>query len=160
MAGKITELTALTGAAAADGDLLEVVDVSDTTMAGTGTNKKIALDELVFTQIVATQSGSTYTVVAADNGTLIRLTGTCTVTLPSGGPTAGQRVDFVCHRRCRHVRVGRRGDVGRRADTVGGGAGGRVVRVGDQDGFGDVGAGRGSRLRCPRRSGSSPRNEA
>lgn len=39
MATKITEYTELTTPAA--GDLLEIVDVSDTTMAATGTNKKI-----------------------------------------------------------------------------------------------------------------------
>jgi hypothetical protein len=47
VAGRITELTALTGAAAATTDLIETVDVSDTSMAGTGTNKKMTLAELV-----------------------------------------------------------------------------------------------------------------
>lgn len=47
MAGKITDLTALTGAGAATTDLIEALDVSDTTMAGTGTNKKMTLAELV-----------------------------------------------------------------------------------------------------------------
>lgn len=40
MAGKITELTELTSGNLADGDLLEVVDVSDTSLAASGTNKK------------------------------------------------------------------------------------------------------------------------
>ena len=44
---KISGLTALTGANTATGDLLEIVDVSDTTMAATGTNKKITLTELM-----------------------------------------------------------------------------------------------------------------
>jgi len=35
-------------------------------------------------------------VVAADAGKLKRMAVTATVTLPSGGPTTGQRVDFVC----------------------------------------------------------------
>ena len=43
---KISGLTALTGANAVSGDLLTIVDVSDTTMAATGTNKKITLTEL------------------------------------------------------------------------------------------------------------------
>jgi hypothetical protein len=43
---KISGLTALTGANAASGDLLTIVDISDTTMAATGTNKKITLTEL------------------------------------------------------------------------------------------------------------------
>lgn len=43
---KITDLTALTGANAASTDLAVLVDVSDTTMAATGTNKKITLAEL------------------------------------------------------------------------------------------------------------------
>jgi len=47
MAGKITELTNLTGAAAAAVDLIEAVDVSDTTMAATGTNKKMTFAELI-----------------------------------------------------------------------------------------------------------------
>lgn len=43
---KITDLTALTGANTAAGDLFVVVDVSDTTMAASGTDKKITRDEL------------------------------------------------------------------------------------------------------------------
>jgi hypothetical protein len=43
---KISDLTALTGANSAAGDLFTLVDVSDTTMAASGTNKKITRDEL------------------------------------------------------------------------------------------------------------------
>jgi hypothetical protein len=43
---KISALTALTGANSAPGDLLEIVDISDTTMAASGTNKKITREEL------------------------------------------------------------------------------------------------------------------
>ena len=43
---KLTALTALTGTAIAGPDIFEVVDVSDTTMAASGTNKKMTLDEL------------------------------------------------------------------------------------------------------------------
>lgn len=45
MAGKISDLTALTGANTADGDLVEVVDVSDTTYDAAGTNKKQTIAE-------------------------------------------------------------------------------------------------------------------
>jgi hypothetical protein len=45
MPGKITDLAANT--AAATGDLIETVDVSDTSMAATGTNKKITLADFV-----------------------------------------------------------------------------------------------------------------
>ena len=43
---KISALAALTGANSAPGDLLDIVDVSDTSMAATGTNKKITREEL------------------------------------------------------------------------------------------------------------------
>lgn len=44
---KLSALTAQTGAGAATGDLVETVDISDTTMAASGTNKKMTLAELV-----------------------------------------------------------------------------------------------------------------
>ena len=40
MANEITSLAELTSGNLADGDLIEVVDVSDTSMAVTGTNKR------------------------------------------------------------------------------------------------------------------------
>ena len=43
----ISGLTALPGASVAAGDLLEVLDVSDTSMAGTGTNKKLTYANLL-----------------------------------------------------------------------------------------------------------------
>lgn len=43
---RISELTAITGTNLDDADLLVVVDVSDTTMASSGTNKKITMAEL------------------------------------------------------------------------------------------------------------------
>lgn len=42
---KTTNLSSITGANLADNDLVMVVDVSDTTMAATGTNKKVTLNE-------------------------------------------------------------------------------------------------------------------
>jgi hypothetical protein len=46
MAGKISDLTTITGANLASTDEIEVVDVSDTTMAATGTNKSTTLADL------------------------------------------------------------------------------------------------------------------
>ena len=46
MPGRITEMAAQTGAAADPADLIETVDVDDLSMAPTGTNKKLALNEL------------------------------------------------------------------------------------------------------------------
>ena len=60
MPGKITDLAALTGAAAAATDLLETVDVSDTSMAPTGTNKKMSLaDVATFMNANGVGSGGT-----------------------------------------------------------------------------------------------------
>jgi hypothetical protein len=56
MAGKITDLGVLTGAAAATTDLIETVDVSDTSMAATGTNKKMTLSDMA--TFVAAQGGA------------------------------------------------------------------------------------------------------
>src|SRR3954462_10241738 len=44
---KITAFSALTGANLASGDKFELVDVSDTTMDATGTNKNITVAELI-----------------------------------------------------------------------------------------------------------------
>lgn len=43
---KVTGLGSLTGANVANGDAVMIVDVSDMTMAGTGTNKRITADQL------------------------------------------------------------------------------------------------------------------
>jgi hypothetical protein len=84
---RITDLGALTGAATADDDLLTVVDVNDTSMAPSGTNKKITVAEFLtkvgttfvdatdFTGKGAVVSGSaagafTFTSVGAD-GTVL-----------------------------------------------------------------------------------------
>lgn len=63
MAGKITDLAALTGAGAATGDLIEAVDVSDTSMAATGTNKKMSLSDVA--TFVAAQGTVTGTKLSA-----------------------------------------------------------------------------------------------
>ena len=69
---KISGLTALTGANTASGDLLTIVDVSDTTMAATGTNKKITLTELQSAPVSAgTANGVLYL-----NGSKVATAGT------------------------------------------------------------------------------------
>lgn len=67
MPGKISDLTALTAAAAATTDEIEVRDVSDTTMAATGTNKKMALSELT-TFVGGTPTGTKMTALTALTG--------------------------------------------------------------------------------------------
>jgi hypothetical protein len=61
MAGKITDLASQTGAGASTSDLIETVDVSDTTMAATGTNKRMALSDLVTFVVANGGGGSTPT---------------------------------------------------------------------------------------------------
>lgn len=56
MPGRITELGALTAVTAAITDLVETVDISDTSMAATGTNKKMSLSDLA--TFVAVNGGS------------------------------------------------------------------------------------------------------
>jgi hypothetical protein len=63
---RITDLTALLGANVADGDLIPIVDVSDTTMAASGTNKKITRSELINALALAFQPlDSDLTAIAA-----------------------------------------------------------------------------------------------
>lgn len=70
---KITDLTAITGANTASGDLIPIVDVSDTSMAASGTTKKITRDEL---ELALTADGLTMPAVvspvtpSADTGLL------------------------------------------------------------------------------------------
>jgi hypothetical protein len=72
---KISGLTALTGANTASGDLLTIVDISDTTMAATGTNKKITLTELQSAPV----SAGTANGVAYLNGSKVVTTGSALV---------------------------------------------------------------------------------
>jgi len=72
---KISGLTALTGANTASGDLLTIVDVSDTTMAATGTNKKITLTELQSAPV----SGGTANGVLYLNGSKVATSGSALV---------------------------------------------------------------------------------
>lgn len=67
---KITGLGAQTGAGAAVGDLFVTVDISDTSMAATGTDKKITLAELI-AAVAARGTGSdgTGTHFLADDAT-------------------------------------------------------------------------------------------
>jgi hypothetical protein len=68
---KISGLTALTGANTASGDLLTIVDISDTAMAATGTNKNITLTELQSAPV----SAGTANGVAYLNGSKVVTTG-------------------------------------------------------------------------------------
>jgi hypothetical protein len=108
MAGKISELTLITGGNLSTLDLVEVVDVSDTTMAATGTNKRTTLASLagglggeVFKQAqgINAQTGTSYTPVAGDAGLLVTLNnaGATTLTLPldSVAIAIGSIVDFL-----------------------------------------------------------------
>lgn len=64
---KISELTSITGANLASGDLFVVVDVSDTTMAASGTDKKITKAEL--DTVYATSAAITSAVSAHESDT-------------------------------------------------------------------------------------------
>jgi hypothetical protein len=58
---KISQLNSLTGANTASGDLVTVVDISDTTMGASGTNKKMTLTEFQASPVSAgTANGVTY----------------------------------------------------------------------------------------------------
>ena len=80
---KITDLTALTGANTASGDLFVLVDVSDTTMAASGTDKKITRDELNIAlgilpptrQVFTTAGSGTYTTPAGCTAIIVEVVG-------------------------------------------------------------------------------------
>ena len=80
---RISGLVALTGAAAADGDLLVVVDISDSTMAGTGSDKSITLSQFATamrTRVTAggDASGPLSALVLANSGVAAGTYGTAT----------------------------------------------------------------------------------
>jgi hypothetical protein len=88
MAGKISELTALTGATASTVDLIETVDVSDTSMAASGTNKKMTLADLglvIAVRSIVTYSGTSVTAALTDvYPAFLRFTGSNpTYTIPT-----------------------------------------------------------------------------
>ena len=102
---KLTDLSAL-GASAATGDLIEVVDISDTTMAASGTNKKLTLAELVtfvktqLRTVPNNQAGTTFAPALTDEATFVRFTGSSavTVTMPQDSAVAfpdGAEIHFV-----------------------------------------------------------------
>jgi hypothetical protein len=74
---KITDLTTLTGAGMASGDLFVVVDVDDTTMGASGTDKKITGAELLIGLGVLPLAGGTMT------GTITSTLGTVTADTPA-----------------------------------------------------------------------------
>lgn len=89
---KITELTALTGANLAVADLFVLVDVSDTTMSATGTDKKITAVDThgVILQSPAYAASFTPDPTVGDFIKVGALTGNITVNLPASA-YAGQR---------------------------------------------------------------------
>lgn len=89
---KISGLTALTGANTASGDLLTIVDISDTTMAATGTNKSISLTQLQSAPVSAgTANGVLYLngSKVATSGSALTFNGSTEVVL-DGGSTKGR----------------------------------------------------------------------
>ncbi len=74
---KITALTALTAADPAN-DVIPIVDVSDTTMAASGTTKKISVNNILGASGTATLASATIT-GAATVGTTLGVTGTSTL---------------------------------------------------------------------------------
>jgi hypothetical protein len=98
---KISQLNSLTGANTASGDLVTVVDISDTTMGASGTNKKMTLTEFQASPVSAgtangvvflngskvETSGSALTF----DGTNVATTGTASATklIPTGGTATG-----------------------------------------------------------------------
>lgn len=94
---KISALSALT--AVAVDDFTVIVDKSDTTMAASGTDKKISVADLA-TQTINAQTGTTYTIVLTDVTKLVTLSNASaiTLTLPQDSDVAvpiGARIDFA-----------------------------------------------------------------
>jgi len=80
---KITALTALTAADPAN-DVIPIVDVSDTSMAASGTTKKISVNNILGASGTATLASATVT-GAATVGTTLGVTGVTTVSGAHGG---------------------------------------------------------------------------
>lgn len=79
---KISDLTALT--LPVSGDLLTIIDVSDTTMGASGTNKKITFANFEANLTIANQTGGT----ASGTGNLVRVSSPTLVTPVLGVATA------------------------------------------------------------------------
>lgn len=75
---KITDLASQTGASVASGDLFETVDVSDASMAATGTNKKITANEVAIAIATLLSLASTYQPLDSDLTAIAALTTTAT----------------------------------------------------------------------------------
>ena len=98
---KISQLNSLTGANTASGDLVTIVDISDTTMGASGTNKKMTLTEFQASPVSAgTANGVTYLNASkvstagsalTFDGTNLATTGTASATklIPTGGTATG-----------------------------------------------------------------------
>lgn len=84
---KISALTALASSSVSSGDVLPIVDVSDTTQAATGTTKKLDASSIFFKDVSGTVSAATtYNSSVTFSGTV---TASNTVTLSGGVTTSG-----------------------------------------------------------------------
>lgn len=100
---KISALTALTGVAS--GDVLPIVDISDTTQAASGSTRKVTADELALRMNAAPQAINTvgasanYTLLATDAGKLVIVdnsTNARSIFVDAGlDLSAGQRIDLL-----------------------------------------------------------------
>lgn len=79
---KISDLDAIAGTDVATTDTLVIVDVSDTTMAASGTNKELEVGGLQAVPLaINAQTGTSYTLVLTDAGKLVTLTNAAAITL-------------------------------------------------------------------------------
>lgn len=89
---KITDLAELTGASSATGDVFPVVDVSDTTMAASGTTKKMTRAELAIAmtaELAATPGAGSFTTLVASGATTFALSAKSTSTTGGVGYATG-----------------------------------------------------------------------
>lgn len=88
MAQRITDLTDIGATALAPADLLEMVDASDTTDNANGSSFKVKIGRA--TLPATAQSGTTYTLAADDDGTIVELSNAAqvTVTIPTNTSVA------------------------------------------------------------------------
>lgn len=90
--GAITALTAVSGSVDPTNDLLEMVDVSDTTLAATGTNKKVTPSQLAGATSGVVTTSTNYTVAEGVSLVLADATSAnVTITLDAT-KNAGRRV--------------------------------------------------------------------
>ena len=98
---KITALTSISTSSDPANDPLVIVDVSDTSMAATGTTKKVTLNQLLATSPTATLASATITGDLTAQGTQVKLANQaaadCTVLIGPDSPSATRsgRIGFI-----------------------------------------------------------------